>query len=116
MRLPGLLTHRGRGHQGYRGDTRQSIAQPAKAHALLLQSQPGLVVIESEVVIDGRLLGRKTRQVVAHGVGLLTPLQAVGKERLPVHEQGRRAGKVATQLVEDGSIMPIRRWPPCPGR
>ena len=57
--------------------------------------------IESEVIIDGRLLGCQTRQVVARRVGLLAPVQAVGKERLPVHEEGRRAGKVATQLVED---------------
>jgi hypothetical protein len=40
-----------------------------------------------------RLLGCETRQVVARRVGLLAPVQAVGKERLPVHEEGRRAGK-----------------------
>src|SRR5690606_21479108 len=92
-RLPSLRA-RERGHGGSRGDTRQSIAQPAEPHALLLQTQPGLVAIESEVVIDRRLLGRATRQVVAHRVGLLAPVQAVGKESLTVHEEGRRVRKV----------------------
>lgn len=35
----------------------QPLVQPSEPHALLLQPQPGLVAIESEVVIDGRLLG-----------------------------------------------------------
>ncbi len=66
------------------------------------------MAIESEVVIDGRLLGCETCQVVACRVGLLTPVQAVGKERLPVHEEGRCAGKVAAQLVEDGERLRLR--------
>src|SRR5690606_41900927 len=55
----------------------------------------------------GRLLGWEARQVVARRVGLLTPVQAVGKERLAVHEEGSRAGKVAAQLVEDGESVGV---------
>jgi multidrug resistance protein len=89
------------------GNTRQSIAQPAKPHALLLQTQPGLVAIESEVVKNRRLPRRETRQVAACRVGLLAPVQAVGKERRTVHEEGRRAGEATTQLVEDGESVGV---------
>jgi hypothetical protein len=89
-----------RGYKGSQGNPRQSIAQPAKAHALLLQSQPWLVAIESEVVIDGSLLSGETRQVVARRLGFLTPVRAMGKQRLPVHEERRRVRKVASQRIE----------------
>lgn len=57
----------------------QLRVQPAKAHTLLLQSQPRLVTIESWVVVNARLRGRETRQVVAGRLTFLAPVQAMGK-------------------------------------
>ena len=106
--LPGQTRFRGKGGQG---NARQSIAQPAKAHAFLFQPQPGLVAIEAEVVIHGRLVGRETRQVVACRVGFLAPVHTVGEQRLSVHEEGRRAREVGAQLVEDGEAVGVEVAP-----
>jgi len=56
----------------------------------------------------------QARQVVARRVGLLAPGQAVGEERLPVHEEGHRAGKAAPQLVEDGEAVGVDVAPVVP--